>query len=266
VKFLAFLKKDLFTIVSYRFSMALRFGYIFISLLMFYYIGKTFSGSISPFLSRYGGQYFPYVLVGIAVSSFVTVGLGSLANQVRSAQVEGTLEALLTTPTSIYTILIGNSLFTFIAAFFEAFFLLLMGVLFLNMKLLLVNCIFSVIVLIITFAAFLTIGMLSAGFIMIFKQGNPIQFIFGTSSYFLGGVIFPVEILPGPFQFVSMLLPITHAIKAIRELLLARTEVYAIYPLMINLLIFVVVLAPASILFFRYALKRAKRDGSLVHY
>ena len=266
MKLLAFLKKDLLVAVSYRFAMVLRFGGMFISLLMLYFIGKTFGGAISPHLERYGGDYFPYVLVGMAVSSFVTVGLGALAREVRSAQVQGTLEALLSTPTSIYTILIGNSLWTFIAALIQALFLLAVGVIFLKLSILPVHGFFAVVVLLLTFLAFLTVGMMSAAFIMIFKQGNPIQFFFGTSSFFLGGILFPVEVLPGPFRFVSALLPISHAVKAVRELLLARAEIHEVLPILANLLIFIAVFAPVGIVFFRYAVKRAKRDGSLVQY
>ena len=100
MKLLAFLRKDFLIAISYRFAVVLRFASMLVSLLMLYYIGETFEDAeaISPHLQRYGGSYFSFVLVGIAVSSFVTVGLNSLSREVRSAQVEGTLEALLSTP------------------------------------------------------------------------------------------------------------------------------------------------------------------------
>ena len=266
MKIMAFLKKDFLIMVSYRFNLLIQFAKIFISLLMFYFIGETFGGAISPYLGRYGGNYFAYVLVGSAVSTFASVGLEALAGEVRAAQVEGTLEALLSTPTSIYTILIGNSLWSFIEAFIESLLLVIIGVVFLTLQVSLAGAFGTLLILALTLAAFLSIGMLSASFVMIFKQGNPIPFIFGSSSYFLGGMIFPVEVLPQPLQYVSQLLPITHAIKALRELLLARTSIEAIVPLIINLGIFIAILSPLSIIIFRIAVKRAKRDGSLVQY
>jgi ABC-2 type transport system permease protein len=202
----------------------------------------------------------------MAVSSFVTVGLGALAQQVRSAQVEGTLEALLSTPTSIYTILVGNSLWVFLTALAEAVVLLGVGVVLLKLQFSLTYGLLALLVLGLTFVAFLAIGMLSAAFVMVFKRGNPVEFVFGTSSFFLGGILFPVEVLPQPLQHVSRLLPITHAVKAIRELLLAEAEIQQIFPLVANLVAFIAVLAPASILVFRYAVRRAKKDGSLVQY
>lgn len=266
MKLLAFIKKDFLITVSYRFAFFLRMGSIVISLFMLYFIGKTFNGAMSPYLSRYGGNYFPYVLIGMAVSSFVSVGLGALAREIRSAQVQGTLEALLSTPTSIYTVLIGNSLWTFVEALLQTVMLLAAGIIFLNISIHPLHYLFAFFVLLLTFTSFLIIGMLSAAFIMIFKQGNPIQFIFGTSSYFLGGILFPVEVLPNSFQYAAQILPITHAVKAIRELLLAGTDIADVMPLMFNLLIFISIVSPVSICFFRYALKRAKKDGSLVQF
>ena len=266
MKLLAFLKKDLLVTVSYRFAVFLRLFSLLVSLLMLYFIGQTFTGAISPHLERYGGRYFPYVLVGMAVSSFVSVGLNSFARDVRSAQVEGTLEALLSTPTSIYTVLIGNSLWAFLLALASSLLFLAGGALFLQLHIAPLNALVALVVLILTFFAFLTVGMLSASFIMIFKQGNPVGMLFGTSSYFLGGVLFPVEVLPKAFQHAAAFLPITHAIRALRELLLATTEVRAVLPVVLNLVLFSAVLAPVSILVFHYAVKRAKRDGSLIQY
>jgi ABC-2 type transport system permease protein len=266
MKLAAFLKKDILITLSYRFNLLLQLLKIFISLLIFYFIGETFGNAISPYLGRYGGSYFSYVLVGYAVSAFVSVGLDAFSSEVRAAQVEGTLEALLSTPTSIYTILVGNSLWSFIAAFLESLLLISIGIAFFNLHISIPSALGALLILFLTFIAFLSIGMLSASFIMIFKQGDPIKLAFGTSSYFLGGIIFPVEVLPAPLQFLAGMLPITHAIRALRELLLAQTTVGSIAPILINMCLFIMVFAPISVIAFRFAVNRAKRDGSLVQY
>ncbi|MBP7735428.1 MAG: ABC transporter permease [Spirochaetes bacterium] len=266
MKLAAFLKKDMLITMSYRFNLAIQAAKVIISLLMFYFIGETFGSTLSPYLGRYGGSYFAYVLVGYAVSTFVSVGLDAFSNEIRTAQIEGTLEALLSTPTSIYTILIGNSLWSFIEAFAESLILIGIGVFFFRFNISLAHALGTIIVLVLTLLSFLAIGMLSASFIMIFKQGDPIRFVFGSSSYFLGGVIFPVEVLPVPLQHMAELLPITHAVKALRELLLARISFESIGTIMMNLVLFIMIVAPISIATFRFAVRRAKRDGSLVQY
>lgn len=186
-KFFAFVKRDLLVYVSYKFGILMQFARLFISVIVFYFIGKTFGSSMSPYLAHYGSDYFSYVIIGLAGSSFVYVGLDSLASNVRGAQVEGTLEALLSTPTSIYTILIGNSLWSFIQALGGAVLILGLGMYMQKMNVSMINLMITAFILLLTLAAFLVVGILSAAFIMIFKQGNPIGMIFGSSSYFLGG-------------------------------------------------------------------------------
>ncbi len=266
MKMAAFLKKNLLITLSYRFNIFIQAAKVIISLLMFYFIGETFGSALSPYLARYGGGYFAYVLVGYAVSTFVSVGLNAFSDEVRAAQIEGTLEALLSTPTSVYTILVGNSLWSFIQAFVESVIRIGIGAAFFGLHLSMEHALGALLILFLTLLAFLAIGALSASFIMIFKQGDPIRFIFGSSSYFLGGVIFPVEVLPVPLQNLAELLPITHAIKALRELLLARMSLESTGPLLLNLVLFIALLAPVSIMAFRFAVRRAKRDGSLVQY
>jgi len=265
-KLFAFIKKDLLVTLSYRFNLLLSLLGIFFSVAMFYFIGRTFSGALSPFIARYGGDYFPYVLIGIAVSNFVTVGLSALSQQVRSAQVEGTLEALLTTPTSIFTVLIGNSLWSFITALGSAVVLIAAGFLVIHFEVSLVRAAAAVVVLLLTFLAFLMVGMLSASFVILFKRGDPIGYIFGWSSFLLGVILFPVEVLPAPLPLLSRFLPITYAIEAIRELLLVRASFQSVLPLVLALCLFAVVLGPVSVLFFRYAVHRARKDGNLVQF
>lgn len=265
-KFLAFVKRDYLVYVSYKFGIVMQFARLFISVLVFYFIGKTFGSSMSPHLGNYGGDYFSYVIIGLAGSSFVSVGLHSLASNIRGAQVEGTLEALLSTPTSIYTILVGNSLWSFIQSLGGAMVILAFGIYIQKMNMSMFNLFLTISILLLTLAAFLVVGILSAAFIMIFKQGNPIGMIFGTSSYFLGGIIFPVNVLPQFLQTFAQILPITHALNALRGVLLSNASLSDVFPFILNILVFIAVLSPVSILFFRYAVKRAKRDGSLIQY
>jgi ferrous iron transport protein B len=139
-------------------------------------------------------------------------------------------------------VLIGNSLYTFLTAFAGGLVFIVAGVLLFDMRFSFPQFMLILLILMLTFVAFLAIGMLSASFIMVFKEGNPIDFLFGTSSYFLGGVFFPIEVLPRPFQLAAQFIPITHAVTALRELLLARAELSEVFPIVLNLVLFIAVL------------------------
>jgi ABC-2 type transport system permease protein len=40
------------------------------------------------------------------------------------------------------------------------------------------------------------LGIISAAFIMRFKKGNPVTWMVATASELLGGVYFPIDVLP----------------------------------------------------------------------
>jgi ABC-2 type transport system permease protein len=265
-KLLAFLRRDFLELVSYRFRLFMNFGALLVGVLFLFFIGKTFSGGLSAYLSRYGNDYFAFALLGLSVSTFVSTGLYSLSEQVRDAQVQGTLEALLVTPTSTNAILFGNSLWSFVASFLESVLYLVIAAAIIGLHVSAAQIALVLLILALTFLCFLFLGMISAAFIMTFKQGNPINLIFGASSYFLGGLLFPVEVLPLPLQKISFFLPITHASTAVREILLVPGGGGTWLPAILFLAAFALVVGPVAFIFLRLSLSRAKKDGSLVQF
>ena len=87
-----------------------------------------FSGIFVPYLQPYGGDYFSFVLIGIAFSGYQGVGLRSFSQAIRYEQVTGTLEIMLVTPTKISTILISSSLWRFLNTSINVLIYLLLGV------------------------------------------------------------------------------------------------------------------------------------------
>jgi ABC-2 type transport system permease protein len=72
-----------------------------------------------------------------------------------------------------------------------------------------VNLRAAVVVQSLTVLAFSGIGILSASFTMVFKRVDPVNFLFGSASTLLGGVFYPITILPGWLQLISYLVPLT---------------------------------------------------------
>jgi ABC-2 type transport system permease protein len=110
------------------------------------------------------------------------------------------------------------------------------------------------------------IGILSACFIMVFKRGSPINFLFGSLSSLLGGVYYPVEVLPGWLQTLARLFPLTYSLEAMRRALLAGAGLAKLGLQIAVLSGFAVALLPLSLIAFRQAVQQAKRDGSLTHF
>jgi ABC-2 type transport system permease protein len=265
-KLFYFLKRDFLEAASYKFAFVFSFFGIFLSSSTFFFISKLISGNTIPMLAPYGGDYFAFVIVGLACSELLQVFESSLPGEIRSAQVTGTLESIFLTRTSLLTILTGISLYPLLFTLLRVAFYFVLGIAVFGIKLGTINWIANLLVIFLGSICFLSIGILSASFIMVYKTGNPFSFVFGTISGLLGGVFFPVTILPPWIKWLSYLLPITHTLEGVRHGMLSSSSFAEILPSILSLSIFAALLFPLSLFIFRLAVKKAKKDGVLSQY
>jgi len=262
----AFLLKDFINETSYKFSFIMQFSGIFFTALVFFFLSKLLGNTVSPLLKPYGGDYFSFVLIGIAFSNYLQVSLRSFSSCIRNAQILGTLEALLVTQTSIPTIIFSSSLYSFLFASLRVIVFLLIGVLVLGLNIGEANFIGAILILLLTIFSFSSLGIISASFIMVLKRGDPLSWVFTSMSMLLGGVYYPITVLPDWVQKFSYLLPITYSLEGMRLALLKGYTLRELLPSIIPLLIFTVIMIPVSMWAFKYAVTRAKIDGSLIKY
>lgn len=163
---MAFLKKDFLMEVSYRFSFVLQFASIFFSVVMFYFVAKLLgeAPSVQKSLSEYGGNYFSFVLIGIAFSNFLSVGLGSFSTNIRSEQMIGTLEAMLVTPTTLSNIVLSSSQWSFAFTSLRVGVYLLIGGFFFGVSFTGAAVLPALLALVLTVVAFSSLGIISASF------------------------------------------------------------------------------------------------------
>ena len=262
----AFLKRDVREEASYRLAFILQFLNIFFTVGLFYFIARLLGDAATPHLEPYGGDYFAFVLIGIAFAGYFGVGLSSFSSSLRQAQTTGTLEAMLTTPTGLSTVILSSSLWSYLITTARVVIYLLVGVVLLGVHLEASSYLGALIILLLTVISFSSLGILAASFIMVLKRGDPITWLFNATSSILGGVYYPVTILPGWMQFFASLIPVTYALRAMRLALLQGAPLRELFSDILVLVIFSLVLLPASLLAFRYAVRRAKADGSLSHF
>lgn len=265
-KALAFLKRDYKSEVSYRLSFFMQFFGIFFSVTIFFFVSKLFGKAVNPYLAAYGGDYFSFVLIGIAFSGFLGTGLRTFASTISSAQSQGTLEAMLVTPTRLSAIIMFSSLWNFLFTAFNVFIYLLFGALVFGVNLSKANVAVALLVLLLTILVFSGMGIISASFIMVLKRGDPINWLFGSASSLLGGTYFPITVLPAWLQKFAYLVPLFYALRAMRLAVLQGFTFGALAGDILALAAFAGIIIPLSMLCFKYAVKKAKIDGSLATY
>jgi len=262
----AFLVKDFLTDLSYRLAFAGQLVFTLFMVAAFYFFARMFAGQPIASLKPYGGAYFPFVLVGLAFSSYLGVALRSFADTIRNAQVLGTLEALLVTPTPTGQIIVFSSVYAFLATSLRVVVTLGLGMLLFGVRLPNANWAGALVVLLLTIVSFSFLGILSASVVLAFKRGDPSAWLVQGLSYLLGGVYYPVSVLPEWGQVLAQLLPITHALEAMRQLLLNGASLGEVWGSILGLLIFSAAAGPLSLIAFWLALRRVKREGSLSQF
>ena len=125
--FKAFFLRDLRQNLSYRLALFLDIASVFFNAATFYFVAKLFGEAAAPQLEGYGGTYFPFVLIGIAFSTYQTAGLTSFSQTLRQEQYLGTIEPVLVTPINIPTFLAGSALWDFFYASCEVGLYFLVG-------------------------------------------------------------------------------------------------------------------------------------------
>jgi ABC-2 type transport system permease protein len=239
---------------------------VFFSAATFYFVAKLFDSGVNPNLEAYGGAYFPFVLIGIAFSTYQNVGLTSFSQSLRQEQYMGTMESVLATPIRISTLLTGSALWDFAYATLEVLFYFLVGFFVFGLSLPKANIGPALVSLLLTLTTFMGLGILAAAFILKFKRGNPVTWTIATASELLGGVYFPTKILPDWMKSVSDWIPMTHALESLRSTLLANAGFEQVAPHLIYLGVFTLAIWLIGVLAFRIALKQTQEDGSLGHY
>jgi ABC-2 type transport system permease protein len=263
---LLFFRRDLRTQMRYRLSFLLQVLGILFSSASFYFVSQLLGGAAAPQLARYGGDYFSFVLIGIAFVGYQGVALHTFSGVIRSAQSMGTIEAMLVTPTRLATILFSSSLWSFAFTSVRVVIYLLLGAVVFGAELGQANVLAGAVILVLTVLTLSSLGILSASFIMVFKRGSPINFLIGSLSSLLGGVYYPVAVLPGWLQRLAHLFPLTYSLEAMRRAMLTGEGLVELAQPVAALAGFSVALLPLSLLAFHHAVRQAKRDGSLTHF
>lgn len=265
-KALAFVWKDFVNETSYKFAFFMQFFGILITTVTFFYLSKLLGEVGISYLKPYGGDYFSFVLIGVALFTYLKVSMDSLSNSIREGQMLGTLEALLVTQTEIPAIILSSSLYSFIFASFKVAVYLLLGAFVFGVNMGNANLPGAFLILLLTIISFSSFGIISASFVMVLKKGDPVSWLLTNISGILGGLYYPVSVLPAWLQKVSYVLPVTYSLNGMRLALLKGCSFRTLMPDRVALMAFSGIMLPLSIFAFRFAVKKAKSDGTLTQY
>ena len=262
----AFLRRDLLTAWSYRVGFFSDFANLAAQMVLFFFLGQLIEDAALP---SYGGSavtYLEFVTLGVVLNVFVQVALTRTSEALRTEQMIGTLEALLTTPTATSTILVGSAVFDLVyipirTAVFLLFMALVAGLDFTA------NGALPALVLLLAFIPFVWgLGMCTAAAILTFRRGSGLMGIGTMALGLASGAFFPLALLPAWIATIAEYNPLAIAIEGLRETLLGGTGWTGIGDDLLLLVPMSVLSILLGSLLFRASLRRERRRGTLGLY
>lgn len=259
-------RRDFAVARSYRAAFVIEIFEALFGSASFYFLSRFVESAKLEKSLPPGTTYFAFALVGIAFFDYLSVALYTFDASLQEARQNGTLENLLVTQTSLPVILAGSSLYPFFFMSARTAVYMGWGAILFGFPLGGANWMGAFLVLGASVLAFSPLGILSASYLLVFKRGNPVNWaILGLSSV-VGGMMYPVSVLPPWLQRVARLIPMTYSLQGMRAAILGHATIRELAPSLAGLTIFAAVFLPISFMIFSWALRRTKIAGTLTHF
>jgi len=263
----AFIRRDLLITLSYRLALVADWINLLVQMVTFYYVGKIVDGATMPVYGGARASYVEFVSIGIALTTFMAVALTTVVQALRTEQLAGTLEVLLTTPTSVAVIQLGSAVYQAVyiplrTAVFLGFVALIFGARFdpagVPLTLLIVALFVPVV---------WGLGLVSAASTMTFRRGGGLVGLGTIALTVTSGAYFPVDVMPGWLTPLLAYNPIGLTLEGVRRSLLGDGmtggEVFSLIALLVPMAAVTLALGGLA---FRQALRREIRRGTLGVY
>jgi ABC-2 type transport system permease protein len=259
----AFVRRDFQNWASYRLALVGQLAGIVGMPIAVYLLGRVVGSTQPDFITTTDTDYTSFLMTTLTFMEAISVGF-VLPIMFREAQSAGTLEAMMLSQFGIYRLLVYSAMFPLVMTFTK---MALYGTIAVVVFGLWHGANLPAVVLVFLAALLANgaIGALSCAFVIVYKRGDPIWAAYRVLSAFVAGALFPREVLPPVLQFLGLLLPMTHALDGLRRAL-AGGSVAEVAPQVLIMLGMFLALLPFTIWALTWAVRRAKEEGSFVHY
>lgn len=262
---LALMRSSFLTATSYRLATVMSFIGLIVSVIPLYFVAGALQPVVRSSIAAEGGGYFGFLVVGIAATYLLITAVSAVPGAISGSLGSGTLEALLVTRTPLPVLLLGMSGYGLANSLLRAAILLagarLVGVE-MHWRWFPLVLVFLVLMLV----AYAAIGLVAASLVLAFRTSGPLLTAVIAGSGLLGGVYYSTSVIPAWLQDLSVVVPLTYALRGTRMLLLGGAGPAEV----LNDLSALTVIASTSlvggVLVFAGALRYARRAGSLSLY
>jgi ABC-2 type transport system permease protein len=261
-KLLALFRRDLLTTARYRSGVVFQFVSVLGEVAGLFFLARA----VGPGFRPDGMGFFPFLLIGSSFYVCLVGGVQVFVETIRTAQLTGTLEALLSTSTRDVAVILLMAASSFLNRALQLILALGAGWLFFGLRLNTSHVLAVAITLVASIAVVVGIGLLAAALQIWTGRGGSLVWLFASAGALISGTFFPVSALPKAVQGLSWLFPITHSLDAMRIALLSSASLDGFRTHMAVLTAYALLLLPVSFLALSRVLRQARHDGTLAVY
>lgn len=258
------IKKDFLWEYSYKISFFGQFLGMFLTLITFFFLSKTFDNNQSMHLDTYSNNYFLFSIIGIAFLDHFSNLIRSLSTAIRSAQTFGYIDSILNTKRNIIFVMLSMLAYPYIKGNIRFVIYLFIASLMADYSLPNNVYVFSSVILFLSSFFFVGVAFLSGSFVLVYKQADPINYFTNIFISLFSGIIYPVSVLPDLLQIISDVIPATYSLELLRSIIFNQ-NVNLEFDL-INGFFAPIITIIISFAVFNFAVTKVKRDGSSGKY
>lgn len=256
----ATVKRDVVIFVSYRTRLVSQVAAMLLSMTMFYYVSKL----VRPGVAGAPDRYFAYVVVGIVAMAVLTAALNT-GQLLRMELMAGTFERVAVSPIGPVGGVIALSVFPVLYSLGLAGVMLVVAAKVFGFGIHLGGVPAALGIAAVAATAFTAIGLLFAAGMLAFKSAAGATWVIAAFSI-LGGIYFPLRLIPGWIRWFSDVQPLTPAVGLLRHQLLGTPAGQPVAIELAKLAGFSLVLMPLAVIVLRVAMNASRRRGTLIEY
>jgi ABC-2 type transport system permease protein len=259
----AFLRRDLLAAASYRVAFTGRLVAVIVSLWALGVTARFVGGGADV-----PGGFLGFWVLGVATAELFHACVTALPSRLRQAQLEGTLEAVLSTPARDTHVALAAGLYPMLAGCLRFAVYLAVALGFLGVPAPHPSIATLALVAPLAMATFLAVGLCAGAGTLILRRTDPVTALSWSAAAALGGVFYPVAALPAWLRPIGHWVPVAPALDGLRAGLYQGLGPGAapVQSALARLAVFAAVALPIGAFAFARALRRARVDASLGQY
>ena len=264
-KVLAMARASWLTALSYRLDTFFSFTGLLVGIIPLYFVSRALQPMMASSIRTQAPEYFGFLMIGLFAFSFATVAVGAVHGALSSEISSGSLEALVSTPTSVPVLILGMVAQPFSMHVIKGVFVFIAACL-LGLHVVWMSSVTALFILALITACYLAIGIFAAALVLGFRTTGPFPAAVLTVSGLLGGVYYPTDVIPAWLGRFSGFVPLTYGLRALRRSLLDGVPLSHSMRDLAILTAFTLAFTLGSMIAFRWALRYAKHAGTLAQY